>query len=150
MKSIITLFFTALTFTVAGTSCIKNQSENDTASEADKKLVNTKWKITAQYSYPLSNPASQYDEFQTWKSCDKDDIYHFESYDHLKRYSGNTKCEASENSMLGEIGWYFTENDKTLVLRNAEYRVLEFSENKLQLEGYQSDGRALVTTYDKQ
>lgn len=110
----------ALSVLLSITSCTKSSTS---ATENNEILRSGKWRITAYtYKYELEpGKDTVVDVFTKRDTCYSDDYITFDSSYKGTQYSEKLKCGGELSEMSFE--WLLKNNQKTLVLNNAQYTI---------------------------
>lgn len=112
-------------------SCTKSSTK---ATENSEILRSGKWQIkefTVKYTY--NDKDSVYDIYRNFDTCRLDDYLTFEGDYKGSQFSGAKKCSGELDEM--PFQWKLMDNQKTLVLNNAQYTIGAIANKNVFLPG---------------
>ena len=151
MKNLVNLPFTVASFLlllfIIGCQDDDVKSQEELKAEKVAVLAGTEGKSWVL----LTAISGGFDFFQLAPACDRDNIYHLKPSGEGEYRSGPVKCKEGEPEVK-EVGtWDLSDDFETLSLSigmlSNESKILELSEDRLQLEFTTQDGQVVVATF---
>ena len=149
------LLVMALSLVTFFSACKKDDApiKTKTKSEMISSTSGKSWKlVTSTMSLEKDGKTETENMLEDYEPCDLDDLYILFADKKYEEKEGATKCDPSDNDLIGSGTWELRNNDTEFILNSGngglEYKILELSETTLKLEDSYTlaDGSKLTFT----